>query len=345
LKTARELVNEYGLEWRVKGVLPSRGLAQIYGESRAGKSFLVLDLAAAIVEGRSWFDRRVAQAPVVYVGLEGESGLRQRVQAWEAHHQRPLPPTLRFFLGEPFDIRRDVSDLAAIVEPGSVVFIDTQNRAAPDADENSSRDMGAILQGAKLLHVRTSGLVVLVTHKAKHAEPGKGPRGHSSQLAAMDAVLEVTRSSNNLRSWRVEKAKDAEDGGVHGFRLDVVSLGIDADGDEVSSCVVVPTQDAHDAAASASAASKLSTVARQAFLKVRGEDGFARIDDWRSAFRELWPAQSAQAKTKAFERARKELRERGEVEGSGDRVTFREANEALTLGPAHFLGSQAAASW
>lgn len=330
LKTAQELVTDDGLEWRVKGVLPTQGLAQIYGDSRAGKSFLVLDMAAAIVEGETWFGHRVTEAPVVYVGLEGEGGLAQRVKAWELRRERPIASTLRFFVRQPFDIRRDVDDLAAVVAQGAVIFIDTQNRAAPDADENSSREMGAILEGAKRLQTLTRGLVVLVTHKAKHAEAGKGPRGHSSQLAAMDAVLEVSRPSKDERTWRVEKAKDAEDGTVHGFRLEVVSLGIDADGDDVSSCVVVPVESASDERGSVNAPSKLSVVARAAFDEVSREDGLAHIDEWRLAFRKRWPGSSEQGKAKAFERARKELRDTGVLHEVGGRVGLRSpADDAM----------------
>lgn len=36
--------------WRVKGILPDRGVAAIYGESGSGKSFLALDLAAVLAE-------------------------------------------------------------------------------------------------------------------------------------------------------------------------------------------------------------------------------------------------------------------------------------------------------
>ena len=136
------------LAWRVRGVLPAEGLAAIYGPSSSGKSFLGFDLAAHIADGREWFGHRVNAAPVVYVALEGEAGFRLRAEAWEQSHGRRLPAGLRLVL-QSFKLAEDVPDLAAAIVAaagaGAVVFIDTLNRAAPLADENSSRDMGEIL--------------------------------------------------------------------------------------------------------------------------------------------------------------------------------------------------------
>lgn len=225
------------IEWCIKGVLPAHGLAQVYGASRSGKSFLVLDMACAVAGGRTWFGYRVNRAPVVYVALEGEAGFRLRAQAWSTHSGQSLPDGLHMVM-QPFriDVQQDVLDLAAVIPAGAVTVIDTQNRAAPTADENSSEDMGAILLGAKLIADATRGLVILVTHTGK--DDTRGARGHSSQLAAMDAALYVRRNGE-ARTWSVDKAKDAADGGEHGFVLDVVNLGIDADGDPLTSCVVV----------------------------------------------------------------------------------------------------------
>jgi putative DNA primase/helicase len=227
--------------WRVRDIFPAQGVASIYGPSGSGKSFLAFDLGAAIAEGHHWFDCRVKITPVVYVCLEGESGVKGRAAAWENAKGRPLPLGLSVVL-QSFGLTtsRDVQDLAAAVRAaggGAVVIIDTLNRAAPNADENNSKDMGAILSGAKELQRLIGGLVILVHHVGKDAQ--KGLRGHSSLLAAMDATIEVTRDGDR-RSWQVAKSKDGQDGESHPFRLNVVDLGEDEDGEPVTSCVVIP---------------------------------------------------------------------------------------------------------
>lgn len=238
LLSASDLAALPPLTWRVRGVLPAEGLAGLYGPSASGKSFLALDMAAAVAEGSRWFDCRTEAAPVVYAALEGESGFRLRVAAWEMHRGRSLPNGLHMML-QPFKLTEptDVRDLAAVVPYGAVVFLDTLNRAAPTSDENSSKDMGEILEAAKHLQALTGGLVVLVHHTGK--DTTRGLRGHSSLFAAMDAAVEVSREGGR-REWRVAKSKDGADGEVKAFRLQVETLGSDSYGDVITSCVVVP---------------------------------------------------------------------------------------------------------
>ena len=67
--------------WCLKGIFPATGLAAIFGPSSSGKSFLALDLAAAIAEGAPWFGFRTTKTPTVYMALEGEGVFSQRVAA------------------------------------------------------------------------------------------------------------------------------------------------------------------------------------------------------------------------------------------------------------------------
>lgn len=247
--TAADLMNAPPLRWLVRGVLPAHGLACQYGASGSGKSFLALSLSAAIAEGVPWFDCRVTQAPVTYVVLEGEYGFRQRVKAWQLHHGRHLPANLRFVM-QAFDLRNadDLAGLAdaAIASGGAngLVVLDTLNRAAGGADENSSADMGELIDSSRALQSKLGGTVLLVHHAGKDA--AKGLRGHSSLHAALDAAIEVTRN-DTLREWRIAKSKDGDDGAAHAFRLEAVEVGIDEDGEPITSCVVAPDEGAADA--------------------------------------------------------------------------------------------------
>ena len=225
--------------WRIHSVLPTHGVAAIFGPSTSGKSFLALDMTASGGVGGHWFGHKVSAGRWVYVALEGQSGFRRRVEAWEANSGRAFPDAVRFMF-EPFKItnRDNVLAFAASIDAAGgadVIVVDTLNRAAPEADENSSQDMGAILEGVNELRAATGGLVVLVHHSGKDAS--KGMRGHSSLFAALDAAIEVTRSDDR-REWKVAKSKDGEDGQGHPFRLRVVELGEDEDGEAVTSCAI-----------------------------------------------------------------------------------------------------------
>ena len=54
----------------IEGVLRQGHKMLIAGPSKAGKSFALIELCAAIAEGREWFGWRVAQGKVLYVNLE-----------------------------------------------------------------------------------------------------------------------------------------------------------------------------------------------------------------------------------------------------------------------------------
>ncbi|MBM4181530.1 MAG: AAA family ATPase [Betaproteobacteria bacterium] len=239
---ASELMNLPPLRWLVRGVLPAQGLAALYGASGSGKSFLALDLCAAVAAGKEWFDCRVSRATVAYVALEGEAGFAQRVQAWQLHQGHDLPIGLHFVM-QPFDLRslEDVDEMAEAVVAsggaGGLLVIDTLNRAAPGMDENSSVDMGLLVAAAKALQAKLGGVVLLIHHSGK--DQAKGLRGHSSLHAALDAAIEVTRVDDR-RDWRIAKAKDGNDGEAYPFRLAVVDIGLDDDGEPVTSCVVEP---------------------------------------------------------------------------------------------------------
>lgn len=89
------------LRWRVKGLIPARGIGQIYGASTAGKSFLSLDLAVHVARGRTWYGHKTKAAPVVIFSLEGQEGTRNRLAAYIAYHGEELPPNLSIGTAQP----------------------------------------------------------------------------------------------------------------------------------------------------------------------------------------------------------------------------------------------------
>ncbi len=175
--------------WLIKGVLPSKGLASIYGPSGSGKTFLAIDLLMAIATKQDWFGFKVKNAPVVYVGLEGKAGITRRIEAWATKNQLPAPSNFKVVLDN-FDLMNlfEVKELAREISQSNmaqgVIVIDTLNQASPSADENSSKDMGLIINHLKVLQELTESLVLIIHHTGKNTSAGL--RGHSSLKAALD---------------------------------------------------------------------------------------------------------------------------------------------------------------
>lgn len=242
LRSADELCNAPQPRWLVKGVIPAEGVGSIYGPSGGGKSFFVLDVLIAITgTDEFWFGRRLNHAPATYVCLEGEAGLGKRVQAWRKHYNKPIPDGLQF-ITQPFDLLSDdVAELAKVIINGGgangVTVIDTLNRATPGCDENSSGDMSKIIAAASELQRLIGGMVILVSHTGK--DTSKGLRGHSSLFAALDSAIEI-KANGKQREWIIAKSKDDSMGDSFPFKLEIVSLGVDEFGDEITSCVACP---------------------------------------------------------------------------------------------------------
>jgi hypothetical protein len=168
--------------------------------------------------------------------------MRKRMKAWLAQSCSAVLPNIRFFtehlaLLDRAEAERIAHEIVHELGTGAVTFIDTLSRAMAGGDENSSVDMTTIVQNAELIGSIVQGPVILVHHTGKDA--GKGPRGHSSLLGAVDVSLEVVNVSG-CRSWTVRKNKDGEDGGVNAFELVPHAVDTDQWGDEVRSCAVRP---------------------------------------------------------------------------------------------------------
>ena len=130
--SGKEILQFSPPEWRVKGVLPKTGLAALFGPSRAGKSFLALDLALAVTEGKEWFGKKTKSCPTLYVYLEAFEGLSTRLKAWEQENNKPCPEGL-YFINDSFNLRQP-EQVQAVIKAArdhscEMVIIDTLNRA------------------------------------------------------------------------------------------------------------------------------------------------------------------------------------------------------------------------
>ena len=320
LLTSSEVVSVPAMKWIVKNLIPQNGAGQLYGASMTAKTFILLSLAASVTDGKSWYGFRVNQTPVVYICLEGEEGFRQRIKALEKWRGKPLSEQLKFIL-QPFAINKpeEIIALAEIVPSGALVVIDTQNASAPFVDENSTKDMGGIISGAKELARKVNGFVLLVAHTGK--EPGRGPRGSSAQIPAWDCCIEVVKNGNR-REWITRKVKDGMDGQHFPFRLALIDLGEDEDGDRVTSCVAVPDEDAwQEEEKPLSPALNYALESLRAALEKSGADSI-HVDDWRPNFYAGHTADNDNAKKVAFHRDRKKLVTLGKICVENNRYSF-----------------------
>lgn len=243
VQTAASMAAQKPIDWLIKGVLPRADIGTIYGQSGTGKSFVALDMAACIARGIPWRDHRVTQGNVVIIAAEGGGGFGKRILAYcqkEGISPEDLP--IGIINAAPNILEADdVSEIAASIKAvGNVVLvlIDTLAQVTPGSNENASEDMGKALANAMTLRRVTGAMVGLIHHAGK--DVARGARGWSGLKGAMDVEIEITRDEDtDAREIRISKMKDEADGVRFGFALETVVLGMDEDGDEYRSCVVV----------------------------------------------------------------------------------------------------------
>lgn len=238
---ASEFASSEPSRWIIKGVLPQAELVVMYGASGSGKSFAILDMVAAVARGTPWRGHRVKQGRVVYVCAEGAGGFKKRLSAYGARQGISLKDIDLFVIPNSPNLllKADALEINKAIGKAEIVVIDTLAQTTPGGDENGGKDMGLALAHCKGIHRGTGATVVLIHHSGKDAT--KGARGWSGLRAAADAEFEVLRLPNG-RVLKTSKQKDGDDGAAWGFDLDIVELGVDEDGDAVTSCVIKETE-------------------------------------------------------------------------------------------------------
>jgi stage V sporulation protein SpoVS len=243
--TAAQFAVGKPLTWLIKGVLPRAEMGMVYGESTAGKTFAVLDMVAHVALGRPWRGLITRQVRVVYVIAEGVAGMRYRLRATAQAMGLELEQLPIKFIADAPNLLEKADALAiakAIVAAGGadLVVLDTFAQVMAGGNENSGEDVGKVLSHCRGISKALGGAMVLPVHHSGK-DTSRGARGWSGIKAAMDVELEVV-AVEDRRSITVTKLKDGPgQGREYGFRLETVVLGLDEDGEEITSCVVHAT--------------------------------------------------------------------------------------------------------
>jgi hypothetical protein len=227
----------------IKGLIDQHAASVVYGDSNVGKSFVMLDIAFHVAAGRPWRDHRVNQHAVAYVAAEGGRTIRSRVLSLKKHYGLDTFPLALIPCSVDLGVRsadtRGLIDLVGEAAkdfglPIGLIVVDTLSRALAGGNENSSEDMGALIKNMDRLREHTHAHVSFVHHSGK--DRTLGARGWSGLRAAVDTEIEISPGE-----IRVTKQRDMEIAGTFGFALESVPLGVDTDGDPITSCVVLPT--------------------------------------------------------------------------------------------------------
>lgn len=237
------------MSWTIKKIIPeSTGLMMIYGAPSSGKSFAALDMALSIAHGLPWHGYNTKKKSVLYLAAEGQAGVLKRIEAWRQYHGMEridnfslLPiPCLIDNPGQLGELLAMIRSLPAM--PG-VIILDTVARSML-GDENSTLDMGKLVNACGELHEATKATICLIHHTGK--DETRGARGAIALTGATDTMFKVVRTTEPKQYiLHCERQKDDEPFESMLFHFDVVDTGhVNADGDAVTSLVPVYDPDA-----------------------------------------------------------------------------------------------------
>ena len=254
--------------WLVRDVFHGGEIIILWGESQAGKTALLLDMVAAIASGSDWAGHPVTRTNVIYVALEGQIGVRTRVQALE--HDRGVTHLEGIhYVFNPCNVasEADVNELAltALKHDAKFIVIDTLSASiAGMAEENSNSAMAGMIANVQRLTQMTGAAVLLVHHCGN--DPRRGARGAYALHANPDVSIEVGRSGED-RYWRLDKGRDGEPAGGR-FKIEGISFQPAHEAEPLKSIVVRHVEDAEAPAALPSRKTKAQERADEALKAI-----------------------------------------------------------------------------
>ena len=266
----------------IKGWLGRSQMSVVYGPSNVGKSFYCLDMAFSVAADQPWNGARVKGGAVLYLATEGGDAFRNRLYAIkEAKGVTDAPLLVR---PSPIDLLRAEVDMPALMalcdevkaEHGDIqmIVVDTLSRAMAGGNENGPEDMTRFIANVDALRDLTGAHIMIVHHSGK--DTAAGARGHSSLRAATDTEIELEVDESGLRMAKTTKQRDMEPKPPFGFKLDVHKLGLDEDGDTVTTCTILPASEEDVAEAKAKRPTGANQVTVMKAFKQLRSDGVGK---------------------------------------------------------------------
>ncbi len=222
-----------GKRWRVQDFMGEGEINCTFGPPSSGKSVIVGDRNAHIAAGMPWFGRRVEQCAVLHVAAERAALVKRRYAAFKKHHE--VSGLALGLVNRRVDLCTNDKDAKLLLDyckrledakglKVGLIAIETVNRVLAGGDENSPKDMGALVDRLSFLQEETGANINAVHHIP--ADGTQRLRGHGALLGAVDMTDRVEKIGK-LRACTVDKANDGPEGERVVFDLLSVRLHYD----------------------------------------------------------------------------------------------------------------------
>jgi len=234
------------------------------GPSGSGKSFETTSMALAVAQGIKHKDLAVKQCGVVYLCYEAGIGMENRLRAYRRHHGVPeskfipfswltRPPGLYAKEEAVKQLAEEIKELTAEwkgVNKLGVIVIDTHNAATRGSSEIKTEDITKVMDRYELLQRETGAAIWIVGHTNQQGQH----RGSEVLYNGIETCLLIEKVTHGwgrdaapvkdtagriVRRMTVKKQREGIDSLNWQFVLTSVKLGVDDDGDDITSMVAI----------------------------------------------------------------------------------------------------------
>jgi hypothetical protein len=247
--------------WRIKGILPMVDNALLMGPSRSGKTFECMDMIFHVMRGEAFAGRKVIPGGYVYLTYEGATGFENRLRAYLKHHEMHLgdlhsfawltrPPNLFASEDNVVALATEISEIAKGFRlPLAGIVIDTHNSATRGSSEVKSDDMNRIMANYDIVKEKTGAPLIIIGHtNAEGRHRGNEQFFNNIETAVLiervytDTKHTIEKRDDDgraVRRGRISKQREGDDRTSWEFVLQSVKIGVDEDGDDITSMVSV----------------------------------------------------------------------------------------------------------
>lgn len=321
-------------EFLIEDILEKKSVSELFGASGSGKSFIAIDMACCISNGKPFHSFETTKGSVIYVAGEGRRGVVRRIYAWTQFHNAEVRDLSLFVsrksvgFRNPDDLnnlKSELRELRLIEINPSLIIIDTLARNFGEGDENNTADMSGFIAAIDDMNDEFE-CATLIVHHSGHGDKGRS-RGSSALKGALDSEYMITKDADRVY-MKCTKMKDDEGPAPLAFYLIPVELK-DKDGDPIP-CAVLEFRGEHTT--KSFRLTPTLAYAYQTFNEAAADKGQTvfdntprqvELEEWRKVFYRKSTQENQEAKRKAFERARKDLVLKGFLSVENDIYTAR----------------------
>jgi RecA-family ATPase len=203
-----ELDASISKSWLIDKMLGCAEMSAWYGAPGCGKGVIIEDMALHVAARMPWHGRPITGGAVLYIALERKKLVERRAIAFRNKYKLPDLPFA--IAGGVYDFRNaatadQIADICRQVEQATgetvvLIIVDTVSRALAGGDENSPKDMGALVMTAGLIQQKCPAAHLAWIHHIPHDTDRL--RGHGALLGAVDTTVSVS-SSGTVRKAKV----------------------------------------------------------------------------------------------------------------------------------------------